>query len=399
MNVAEKSVFRKEEAQKILKAMVDGMVKVAEPLFDFEGGVRYPKLEEATGLSAETLNSALEELKSAGCLTSETVSALALCPKCGSYKFALQISCPMCGSPKLERAVMIEHLTCGYVGGEKDFTVGGSLTCPRCRKTLKAIGVDYRRLGNLYRCLGCNATFPQPKRTYICSDGHAFEEDEALIREIGIYRLNPAKRALIERETLDFSLLLREIAEGWHCQSPAVIRGKSGVEHRFAFAIWADGSDPSRDAPEVLAEVIVSDAKVDSDRTLASLAKILDVKPREGLLMVMPKLDNKGRMLANSYDVHVVEAEEASELMEKAGGALEEALKRRQKDALRMEAEALRDVLRELGVIYEGGKVEAQLQETVKKSFAELDHLLFEGKIGLDEYIRRRKRILNSVAK
>ena len=50
---AEAPILRRSEAQKILRAMIEGRLAVAEPTVDFEGGVRYIKVEELAEASSK----------------------------------------------------------------------------------------------------------------------------------------------------------------------------------------------------------------------------------------------------------------------------------------------------------------------------------------------------------
>jgi len=392
---AEASILRRSEAQRVLRAMVEGKLAVAEPTVDFEG-VRYIKVEELAEAAASTVNTLLDEMESAGFLLSEAVASLAVCPKCGSHKLILQLSCPACGSARVEKAPMIEHMACGHVDREERFRSDGELKCPKCGKTLRGVGVDHRRLGTLTVCIACGGKFPAPMKRYTCSRLHTFEEAEATIRHVKAYRLNPAKKGLIEGEIIDFqSILKRAAGKGWLFETPAVLKGRSGVEHQFAFAIWNEGREPSGNPPDVLADALVSEGEVDSSQVFASLAKIFDVKPWESLLIAVPRLSERARMVARSYDVNVVEAEEVAQLKELVAAALSECMKRRKKDALKMEVEALNEALKELG---EPREERAAMPESVRRGLADLDRKFFEGKIGLEDYVKKRKKLLEPTA-
>ena len=386
------SILRRGEAQKVLRAMAEGSLAIAEPLIDFEGGVRYLKVEELAEAPPSAINPLLDELESAGLLLSEVVASLAVCPKCGSHKLILQLSCPACGSARVERAPMIEHMSCGHVDREERFRSGSELRCPKCGKTLRGIGVDYRRLGTLTVCPACGGRFPAPTKRYMCSRLHTFEEADAAIHHVKAYRLNPAKKSFVEGEMIDFQSILKEVAgRGWLFQAPAVLKGRSGVEHQFSLAIWSEGREPSRDPPDILADALVSEGEVDSSQVFASLAKIFDVKPWEGLLIALPKVSERARMVARSYDINLVEAEEAAQLRDKVVAALSECMKRREKDALKMEVEALSEALEELG---EPREERETMPEGIRRGLADLDRQFFEGKIGLEDYVKRRKEIM-----
>jgi len=340
-------IFRRDEVQKLLRALKDDKVKVIEPTFSYEKGVEYPALSEITGASAEALESILAELSKVECLTSEVVNNVAVCPTCRSHQLTVRMHCPTCGSSKLVKGSMIEHLLCSYLDMEEAFRKGELLACPKCGRALKAIGVDYRRPGVMYRCSSCGGMFPNPKRRYMCSGGHAFDEDELAIREIRAYKLNPAKRLFVERETIDFKSLMEEMAAmGELGQAPATVTGKSGVEHEFAFALWDSGGNTAQRTPEVVADLHVSGEALDPMLVLAFFAKGMDVGSKVKILMTMPGLDKAGKLLVKSYNVHVVEAETAAELKGKVKDLLQMITKEKEKERLKAEAEALEEVLK-----------------------------------------------------
>jgi predicted RNA-binding Zn-ribbon protein involved in translation (DUF1610 family) len=317
------SIFRKEEVQRLLRALRDGKIEVLEPKFDGEHSISYPAAADVTGASAEELESILNELSSLGVLSSSVVDNVAICLTCGSFRLMIQARCLTCGSPNLLRGVMIEHLACGHLDLEENFKKGERLICPRCGKTLKTIGVDYRRPGVLYRCLSCGGVSPNPRKRYTCTSGHSFDEGDLVIREVKSYKLNPAKRALIEEETVEFKPALEKFSDIWRFEVPALIKGQSGVEHEFPFALWPN-EEASGGKPDVVAELSTHEKEVNLTQVLAFQAKAADVEASRKIFMAMPKLDAKGRLLSSNYGMHVVEAKTARELHEKVANVLQQ---------------------------------------------------------------------------
>jgi DNA-directed RNA polymerase subunit RPC12/RpoP len=321
--LAEKAmVFRKGVVQRILKAVKSGELNFLEPTVNYDFGVEYPKLKEL-GLGRDEALSILNDLCEVGILVGEVVYTLAICPYCRSHRLFLQLRCPTCGSTRLSKGAVIEHLLCGHVDVEDNFRMGEDLVCQKCRKPLKAIGVDYRKPGVLFKCLDCQAPFPHPKAMYTCSDGHMFDESELAVFQVRAYRPNPAGRVLLEKATIDLEPVLGVLANrGWHVEIPSVIRGKAGVDHEFSFAVWKDKSDRDSKPPNVVGELVISEGRANSTVVLAFWAKSIDVEAKDKIVMAVPGLDEKAEMLAKSYDMHVMEAENGSELQAKAESML-----------------------------------------------------------------------------
>lgn len=339
-------IFRKEEVQKLLRAFKDGKIEFLEPRFDYEQGISYPVAAEVARVPAEAVGPILDELSSLGVLVASVVNNVVVCPICGSFRFTASLRCPVCDSHNLVKGVMIEHLACGHLDVEKNFQRAGQLICPRCGKALKAIGVDYRRPGILYRCLDCDGVSSNPRKRYTCNNGHNSDEEGLIMCAVKAYRLNLAKRGLLEKETVEFEPLLCKFNDVWSYKAPAVISGPSDVKHEFAFALWSKRMESGQ--PDVVAEVCTHENEVSFTAVLAFQAKAMDVKAREKVIIVMPALDERGKLLASSYGMQIIEAKTASELQEKLVSVLRQLAAKKEEEALKFEAETLEKILKEM---------------------------------------------------
>ena len=346
----ETPIFRREEVRKLLISLKNGTVNIIKPEIDYERGINYRLSNKIiNGISPEDLELILSELESLGILQSASISNIAVCPKCGSHKLMLQLHCPSCGSPTISKNVMIEHVACGYFDSEEKFRRGEILICPKCGKTLKAIGVDYRKPGALYRCLRCGKLFPAVSKIYTCNGGHSFTESELILREVKEYRVNHSKLTLIESEIVDYPRLLKEFDKKiWKVEAPSKIVGKSGIEHEFTFALRLNGENQEQDRLDIVADLYSHEKEVELEKILAFQAKVTDVKPNESILMVIPKLEKSGKVLGESYGIHVVEANDAKELSEKVKKLLHDVAEKKEEKMLREEAEALEESLNEI---------------------------------------------------
>ncbi len=304
----------RSNVQKILHKIKDSSIEVIEPKFTYGEGVEYPKLREI-GLSIQAVEPALEDLSKSEILVKEASSNIILCPICYSHKLSLQLVCSVCGSLNLEKGQVLEHLTCGYIGFEKDFQKDGRLICPKCRKPLKALGVDYKRQKNVYKCLDCRSLLPLPERRYICENSHTFKEEEIILKKIYRYRVNPAAKNIIEQLTIDLRPILVEgIKLGLYVRSPATVTGRSGVEHEFSIAFWKDVK--YMNAPDAVVEIQLSDETVNEMIILALYAKMIDVGVKKVILAVLPELSEEARKLARIYGIKVIESRDFNKLIE-----------------------------------------------------------------------------------
>jgi hypothetical protein len=304
----------RDNIQRILRKIKDSNIDVIEPKFTYIKGVEYPSLQDAN-LSPQMVESTLEELSELEVLIKEATSNIALCPICYSHKLSIQLVCPVCGSFNLERGQVLEHLTCGYIGFEEDFHKDGQLICPKCRKLLRALGVDYKRQKNVYKCLSCGSLLPLPDRRYICDNNHIFKEEEIILKKIYRYRVNPTAKNIMELLTLDLRPIIVEGEKlGLHTRYPAIVRGKSGVEHEFLAAFWKDAKCIG--SPDVIIEIQSSDEAVNELTVLVLYAKMIDVGVKNVILAVLPKLNEEARKLAKIYGIKVVESTDLNKLIE-----------------------------------------------------------------------------------
>ncbi|EKV29796.1 hypothetical protein C882_0226 [Caenispirillum salinarum AK4] len=100
----------------------------------------------------------IADLGAAGYVSRTVNDAGHPCPECGSLKALLRDVCATCGSPDIGEEMLVHHFTCGYQGPEQAFDAeGGLYRCPKCRRTLRHIGMDYDKPGGITVCRACDA--------------------------------------------------------------------------------------------------------------------------------------------------------------------------------------------------------------------------------------------------
>lgn len=322
----EKKVIHRREAKLLLRAIKEGRISFFKPLVSFSGGVHYPEVQEITGADPHESAELLESLEREGILASEEAENLIVCPVCGSHQFFIQIRCRTCGSMKISKAPMLEHLKCGMIETEDVFRQGDRLVCPKCRKPLTAIGVDYRKHGYFYHCSSCGRFDPSPEKRYICQNGHSSGDSDLQLKRVPGYRLSPGGLAILEKELIDLGRVAQRLQSlGFYAEAPARIQGKSGVVHEFDLVVW--GSKDSA-VPSAAVSIYASDSPLDSMIVLATMAKSIDVGSGATLIAAIPSLDQPARNLAEGYGMQVVEAGSASDLIEEIRTRLEGVLQK-----------------------------------------------------------------------
>lgn len=112
----------------------------------------------------------LEIAESERLIEGRFVDKVNLCDKCYSSFLNFREVCPKCGSADLKVEDLIHHFVCAYVGPESDFRTDGDdeMTCPKCRRTVRHIGVDYDKPGVIYICNKSHDKFQDPKVKAFC---------------------------------------------------------------------------------------------------------------------------------------------------------------------------------------------------------------------------------------
>ena len=165
----------------VLRYMLSRKIRVSSPVV-FEHskyGYTFPDLFTISQYDIFSLLSSMESNKM---IKGEVVDDIRICKNCDSAHIGLREVCPNCGSSNIRVEDYIHHFRCGYLGPESDFKVPGSdkLICPKCKRELKHIGVDYDRPSKTHICNECGNIFESPGYSYICFNcGEVFKEDEA----------------------------------------------------------------------------------------------------------------------------------------------------------------------------------------------------------------------------
>ncbi|MHB9160011.1 MAG: TackOD1 domain-containing metal-binding protein [Nitrosotalea sp.] len=87
------------------------------------------------------------------------------CPQCDSIRILPNFFCPACNGTNFVHGKLIEHFKCGNVSVEDSYKEN---KCPKCKKEIKILGVDYKSMDNYYICNDCGDKFSDPSQDYIC---------------------------------------------------------------------------------------------------------------------------------------------------------------------------------------------------------------------------------------
>ncbi|MFQ6084817.1 MAG: hypothetical protein ACE5OY_00875 [Candidatus Bathyarchaeia archaeon] len=331
------TLIKETKVIRLLEHLLDGKIKRIAPTYDpsVEGMYRYSDIDAILENPSEETKEILNDLFEQGILKREFHDKLFQCPECGSPHVKPSPSCPNCKSHNLSKSQLIEHLTDGHVDQEENFrTENGRFVCPKCGRELKQIGVDYQRLGLLYRCRDCGEIFGhpdsaksrwrEPVNEWRCMKCHStFSRMELREEDAYAYTLDEAARdkLLIElRPKRQIEEYLKD--HGYGVLRSGKVRGVSGVGHEFdLFAERKSGTFHHR----IAIDIARAEKEVGLEEVFKLYTKTRDVGVHEAILIAIPKAIRDALLFAKRYKLKILEAPD----FDQALGALKRAEERK----------------------------------------------------------------------
>ncbi len=183
---------------------------ILEPKRDLDSnvGYSYTLIQTLLDLYCGEDVEMLEKLEKELLLKGELVDKINLCPHCKHFQINFREVCPNCHSLQLREEPTIHHFGCAYVGREREFLDGTALRCPKCRKEIRHIGVDYERPAENFWCSDCDAQASAGfVECYCLNCARTFPPENAYLKTIYRYSLAQEGRNVAERGILsDLSL-------------------------------------------------------------------------------------------------------------------------------------------------------------------------------------------------
>jgi len=284
------------DVQAMVQKMVDrGIYSISSVLE--RGGIVYPILKELFPIKSEKeVSDFLDELTRAGILKSRLVDKVILCPTCGSPSVYSKYNCPRCSSFDIGKAVIIEHIRCGFIGSKDKFQTKDVLICPKCKNIVTEN--DYRKIGTSFECKSCGSRFESPRMSHKCNScDDVFTYKEARYEPLYEFELSEETRRTVARGTLPLASIIATMKEsGFDIGSRRDILGKSGAMHTF------DIVAKKRDV------VVVANFAFEpkEEDIIALFAKKYDVDPTITLLIALTPPTKEEETVSKAYGVKII---------------------------------------------------------------------------------------------
>jgi hypothetical protein len=295
-----------------------------EPLIRPEGGLTY------TGFSDNDFARQVDILRTLqvlGIVKEEPFDYIRKCSKCDHHGMVVKVACPACGSTNTDQGKVIEHLPCGNIDLEPRFqNAEGGLSCPKCKKKLKAIGVDYVRPGSYCSCLSCKTLSPEGRMQFVCLNcGSTLAREEMKLESLAAYSVDQeAVSKYLDKTGFQFHLSVVDAlrSRGVKAASRAVVVGSSQVQHTFDIVGYlGDELEPA-----VAVEIEKSGEPVDPESLLNFLARCLDAKVGKKVFIGVPGFSEEARKLAGAHGIEIIEStgSDVQEVAEKIAASMPE---------------------------------------------------------------------------
>lgn len=290
-----------QEVQTMIQQMVDQGSYLIVPEVG-EKGISYPTLEKVLSNRAEEERKEfLERLTSARILDSKLLDKVIVCPSCNSPAVYSKYNCPRCSSFNVGKAMIIEHVKCGYVNSSELFKKGAGLICPNCKSPVG--DADYRKIGTSFLCNTCGSRFENPRISHMCNScSDVFTFKEAKYEPVYQFQLTDEAKRSIAKGTLPLASLVTFLRQkGFEVDLKKDLTGKSGASHNFDLVA-------KREHPENDRELIVGNFTFEpkEEDIIGLFAKKYDIDPTITLLLALTSPSKEEEAVAKAYGVKIL---------------------------------------------------------------------------------------------
>lgn len=135
------------------------------------------------------------------------VDRVYLCPVCSDSHLLFVECCPKCDSSKIHQEPVIHHFRCANISPESTYYFDGELRCPKCKRFLHHIGVDYDTPASVYTCDMCSNTFINSTMRVECTKcGHSSTPEKLVPYDIKEYEFTELGIRAISTDAVKLSV-------------------------------------------------------------------------------------------------------------------------------------------------------------------------------------------------
>ncbi|MEZ4895811.1 MAG: hypothetical protein R2806_03195 [Saprospiraceae bacterium] len=188
--------YEKDTIYKLLIYLLSRKQNVLKAFIDRNSSTGYTYMILEGLLAGKSPYRLLEFAVEEGLFHTEFQDSVYTCNSCEDGFLMYREACPKCHSTYLTSQDLIHHFSCAHIGPEKSFMKNDQdLSCPKCDKSLKHIGIDYDKPAVMHHCNTCHHEFQAFQIVATCCTCHKTTEVEHLFKR-NIYTYHVTDKAM-----------------------------------------------------------------------------------------------------------------------------------------------------------------------------------------------------------
>jgi uncharacterized CHY-type Zn-finger protein len=284
------------QIQSLMQRMIDQGSYSIHPKVDSKG-IIYPEINsifpDKSDAEARTF---LDQLVKGGILNSKLLDKVIVCPTCSSASVFSKYNCPRCSSFDIGKALIIEHMRCGFIGSLEKFRKGNELICPKCKGLVTES--EYRKIGTSFECDSCGSRFEAPKISHKCNScDDVFTFKEAKYEPIFDYSISDETKRSLAGGRIPLSSIAATLkGKGYEVGIKADLVGKSGATHTFDII--------ARKVEKLIVANFTFEPK--EEDIIGLFAKKYDIDPTLTLLISLNAPSKEEEAVSKAYGVKIL---------------------------------------------------------------------------------------------
>jgi len=289
--------------------------KTIKPVVDFnENCLFYPILAKI-GESPDNIQY-FDNLVAEGVLTKQVFEKLIICPiHPNAFSSSVRLYCPKCNSLNVDKLNLYEHKRCGFIteSSSYDFSNPENSVCPSCKRKIIDFKKEIRIPAMWHQCQDCSEKFDNAIIKLYCRQyEHDFDTNSGLFVTAYSYRLKDYDAPITnddDRMHTDLEKLLNEF--NFSTEFKASVKGKSGNSHKVP--IYAKNNS-SGDTIAIF--IIRQEEKLSQSDISPILISILDISPKDVLLLTTSEVEKEVMPLAKQYGIKIISGSDLSKIIQ-----------------------------------------------------------------------------------
>ena len=312
-NIPESSI-NGDKSQLLLLEVEKLRDKTIKPVVDFnENCLFYPILSKI-GQSPDDIQF-LDELAADGTMIKEVFEKLMICPvHPDAFSSSVRLYCPKCNSLNVEKLNLYEHKRCGFIteNSEYDFSDPKNSTCPSCKKNIVDFKKEIRIPAAWHQCKDCEEKFDNAiVKLYCRQHEHDFDINSSQFVTTYSYKLKDYEAPITSDDDKMHEDLIKLLnAFNFTTEFKASENGQSGNSHKVP--IYAKNNSNGETMAIFINRQVEKVSQVDIN---AILIPILDLGPKNTLLLSTTDADEGVEAMAKQYGIKIISDSDLSKII------------------------------------------------------------------------------------